>query len=118
MRDVCCPDHSTFGTFSCDTTRHAACCDLCPDWFPACFWCFKVHPDGGYKRCFECQHVFTSKRELRRGHRKFFRQEMRDRSLPVIFSSRFGPSRLRALWKFLTLRANEFGFCPMCTHDF
>lgn len=78
-----------------------------PTWRCAKIHCYihNVDEDAGkyYLRCFECQHMYLTKRDLRHDYRQIGRQ------LDSLLRD-----RIRALFT----RADDIMFCPACSHDF
>jgi hypothetical protein len=75
-------------------------------------WRHNVDEDGPrYRACYECGHLYRSKRDLRRRYRHELRVAYYD-----------GPNerwdRLRLWWWLLTTRASKVFFCQECSHDF
>lgn len=68
--------------------------------------------DGAYLICFECNHVYRRKRDLRRDWRVCYWQ----------YSSKAfgltGDRWYKRIWRVLTVRATKIHVCQHCTHDF
>lgn len=61
--------------------------------------------------CFECGHVYSSARDLRRDYRReYWKVAKGDRieRIPL----------LQRVWRVLTVRTSEIFFCQHCIHDF
>lgn len=89
-----------------------------------CYICDVDEPGTGYRRCFECNHLYRSRRDLRHAYRQhliggmlFSRNKL---GIPTPFwrSNSFGPSTVRTWWMMITIRAEKIHFCQHCTHDF
>jgi hypothetical protein len=108
-----------------------------------CFAHMVDEPGPGYLACGECGHMYKTKRELRREHRRIYWSEIRTRQFTWLPSRRvktdvwyqavlsqvgdgspgtahlFGPPKIwRLLWVVATVRAGRICTCPHCTHDF
>lgn len=85
--------------------------DVCED-----FHCAIHHVDevgAGYRRCFECGHLYRSKRELVRMYRREYLLTVG--SVPSTPWARWAPG----VWlHILTITANKIRYCQVCTHDF
>lgn len=85
--------------------------DVCGD-----FHCAIHHVDevgAGYRRCFECGHLYRSKRELVRMYRREYLACVG--SVPSTRWARWAP---RTWWHILTIKADKIRFCQVCVHDF
>lgn len=88
-----------------------------------CFVCQVDEPGSGYIRCFECNHLYTSRRKLRQAFRsELIRGAQFSRQIgikePFWRSNGFTHSTVRYWWMLLTVRASRLGFCQHCGHDF
>lgn len=77
---------------------------------------------GGFHRCFECGHLYPSKRALRRDHRRGYDEP---RGLigggDFAFSEPHDPNepRIRHWWRrWRDSRVSKIYFCAHCTHNF
>lgn len=117
----CCPGHRWGGTGSClsQMFHHGEpCCAGCPVWFPKCFWCDVHHAGDGYKYCYECDHLYRTKRELRQAMRRPFLVRVLKLRRPWIKDSNLENAWWRDLWAAMTVTVKRCYFCPLCAHDF
>jgi len=83
-----------------------------------CHW-HNVDEDdtGAYIACFECGHVYRTKRALRRAYRREYSRWW-TWDLPWLRGNGFGTRRaILRRWLF-TPRASKIFFCQECSHDF
>jgi len=64
-----------------------------------CWWHNTDEPDGGYRACFECRHVYATAEDLREA----WRAEVAVAALPGAVV--------------VVPPADEIGACPLCAHD-
>ena len=88
-----------------------------------CYICHIDEPGEGYIRCFECKHLYKTKRDLRKAYRRELIGGMKFSrkfgiKTPFWRSTSFSPSRVRVWWMLLTVRASKITFCQHCVHDF
>ncbi len=96
-------------------------------------WCADVHcyshsvdedTTGAYIVCFECGHVYKTRRSLTWAYRKEFWRVSSPHSLPAAPDGVWGapatrgPAFAERLWHVLTIRASKIPFCQECMHDF
>lgn len=77
-----------------------------------CWWHEVDEVGDGYIRCFECGHLYLTKRDLRRAYQAALWSMIRD-----------GWKRNRRIshhlvWNMLTRRTKDIFFCQVCAHDF
>lgn len=82
--------------------------DVCEDWHCYFHDVDEVFAGNAYRRCFECWHLYRSRRELvwewAKMHWRFGRED--------------GRSAFELIADILKKKADDIYFCQHCTHDF
>jgi hypothetical protein len=102
-------------------------------------WCWVHHahePGEGYRRCFECGHLYVTGRDLVKAYKAGCREALKTSPIPKIRDDKViqwmtdtlgipPPTRWQAVkskvmgwWDWVTLTPERVYFCPACIHDF
>lgn len=90
-----------------------------------CYSCGVDHPESGWRRCYECGHLYHTPGELRRVYRaiawRMLRHNLRrphGKRATWLRSNGFQAPIAAQLWHILTIRVDRIPVCQQCCHDF